>query len=255
MPGAEKAAAAEIGVRVGVGSVSLSPNCQPTPPLPPPPPPPAPPVPPLPAGFGRRAGPVSGSAAGCSGGAGARRVSGAAGPNARGSGKAEAVARARGPEPGAGSGGGALEGVRERLGSLSRGAFRGASDLSTAGKASVGAPRRFPASGRRAPGASLAGGTRERPAFAPNPLPWGALADSRAYKEGQLSHNKWARVVAAFGQTYLLRNEMERPKPLPALGHGQVANSSFVKKLCLPLLQIPFDGLQMWPSCLVTFTK
>lgn len=67
------------------------------------PPPLPPPVPPLPLGFGRRAGPVSGSAAGCSGWAGARRAAGAAGPNARGSGKAEAdaVARARGAGPGA----------------------------------------------------------------------------------------------------------------------------------------------------------
>lgn len=75
--------------------MSRSPNCQPTPPT----------ARPLPAGFGRPAGPVSGSAARSSRGwAGALRVAGAAGPNARASGKAaaDAVDRARGPEPGAG---------------------------------------------------------------------------------------------------------------------------------------------------------
>ena len=114
------------------------------------------------------------------------------GARARGSEKGEAVGGVRGPEPGAVPGGGALVGARERLGvrgSLSRGASRGASDLSTTGKASVWA---LPPPLGAAHGVSVAGRTRERPSLAPtgrerglSPFHRGLLTKSRAYSGGR----------------------------------------------------------------------
>lgn len=92
-------------------------------------------------------GPPGSSAAGCSGWTGSAGSGRSGEPHAAGS--EEGRGRGWGAEPGARSPERrrALQGVRERLGahgSLSRGASRRASDLSTAGKASVGAPPPLP---------------------------------------------------------------------------------------------------------------
>lgn len=183
-------------------------------------------------------------------GCAAARCSGWAGSAESGrSGGAECAGLRERPRPEPGRAAGPWRAVGERLGadcSLSRGASRGASDLSPTGKASVWAPPPLPRPGEPHTGGSIAGGVRERPALAssgrePRPhFPYGGscLHGTDGIMPSTCTANG-ARVAAGFAPVFLGK---WNSRVLAALGMAK-RPAALLLRHCLQRLQIPFYEL------------
>lgn len=217
--------------------------------------PPPPTVPPPPAGSGRRAGLGSGSAAGCSGRAGEwperrRRTRGAPerlrlwpgrGARSRERGRAAGRRRQSASEP-----------ARQPPAAPSAAPLT----FQLRGKLPSGRRAASPPLGAAHRGPRRPAGRGEGRPWPPRPPSLGGPSPIPVLIRRDSVHNEWARVAAAFGARVLGEMKWAGPGRSPHSGMAEFPIALLLKQeLCLPPPQIPFDGLQMLTSCLVTFTK